>query len=254
MIVRVCRYEEIDSTNVQAARLAESGAPHGTLVRAEKQNAGKGRRGRTWQSPYGVNLYFSLLLRPAFTPEKAPMLTLLMAVAAVRAIEHACGWEAGIKWPNDIVAGRRKVCGILTEMKPREGAVDYVVIGTGINVNMVEFPAEIQESATSLLLEGQKEISIDGLLENILSNFEDLYQVFEHEKNLAFIQEEYNRHLAGIGEEVRVLDPQGEYTGVSHGITAMGELLVEQKNKSAETEMIKVYAGEVSIRGMDGYV
>ncbi len=254
MIVRVCRYEEINSTNVEAARLAESGAPHGTLVRTEKQTAGKGRRGREWQSPYGVNLYFSLMLRPAFAMEKAPMLTLVMAVAAVRAIEKVCDCGVKVKWPNDIVVRGRKVCGILTEMKPVAGVIDYVVIGTGINVNMVEFPAEIQESATSLLLECGEEISIDMLLEDILREFEDLYVLFENEDNLAFVQEEYNRHLAGMSEEVRVLDPKGEYIGVSHGITILGELLVEARKEAGQTEMIKVYAGEVSVRGMNGYV
>lgn len=257
MIAKLIELEEVDSTNSEAMRQAESGAPHGTVIRAERQNAGKGRRGRNWKSPGGVNLYFSLLLRPSFMPEHASMLTLLMALAVAGAIEDVHDNRnpgIRIKWPNDVVLNRKKVCGILTELKVKQkNVINYVVVGVGVNVNMDEIPAEIAGQATSLRCEFHHEISRDLLLKNILRHFEDLYLVFEKNHNLEFIRQEYNQYLAGMGEEVRVLDPQGEYAGISHGITAYGELLVQKSTDSKEAELIKVYAGEVSIRGSGGY-
>ncbi len=266
MIARLIELEDVDSTNNEAMRQAENGAPHGTVVRADSQKAGKGRRGRSWQSPGGVNLYFSLLLRPSFEPEHASMLTLLMAMAAVRAIVEDTGADGvGIKWPNDILLNRKKICGILTELKTCQGtvrepgvvnsqaAIDYVVIGVGINVNLTEIPEELAGHVTSLRCELHRELSRGQLLEHILQDFEAIYLVFEKSYNLEFIRQEYNQYLAGRGEEVRVLDPQGEYVGISHGITERGELLIQKPNDSPEADMVKVYAGEVSIRGKDGY-
>ncbi len=280
MIAKLIELDEVDSTNSEAMRQAESGAPHGTVVRAEQQHAGKGRRGRYWQSPGGMNLYFSLLLRPSFMPEHASMLTLLMALAVAGAIEDVRDDRnpgIRIKWPNDVVLNHKKVCGILTELKVRpsgagqqsdtcqqsdvgqlsavqpQNIINYVVVGVGVNVNMDEIPAELAGKATSLRCEFHREISRDWLLKAIIRHFSELYRVFEINHNLEFIRQEYNQYLAGLGEEVRVLDPQGEYTGISHGITAHGELLVQKSTDSQEAEMIKVYAGEVSVRGSGGY-
>lgn len=276
MIRKLIELEETDSTNDEAMRRAESGTPHGTVVKAERQNAGKGRRGRNWQSPGGVNLYFSLYLKPSFGPDRASMLSLLMAMAVAGAIEEVCGnhdvsqskeaarlpergdaarevLDIQIKWPNDVVVNRRKVCGILTELKV-QGNVSHVVIGVGVNVNMSEVPAEIAGHATSLLCEYHREISREVLLTHIMRHFKEMYRIFEKNTDLAFIRKEYNQYLAGMGEEVRVLDPQGEYTGISHGITADGNLLIQKISDNPEPEMIKVYAGEVSVRGIGGYV
>ncbi len=247
-------YEETGSTNADAKRLAEEGASHGSVVVADKQNAGRGRRGRIWQSPAGKDLYFSILLKPDFAPDKAAGLTLVMALAVARAVEEHCGIRAEIKWPNDVVVNGKKVCGILTEMNVETDYIQYVVIGVGINVNRTnrpeEIPAELQGVATSLLLEGGETVARAGLLQEVLRAFEHDYEKYVQCLNLELLLEEYNARLVNRGRQVRVLDPKGEWEGIARGINASGELLVER----ADGAVVKVYAGEVSVRGIYGYV
>ncbi len=143
--------EETGSTNIDAKRYAEEGEPHGTTVIAEKQNAGRGRRGKYWESPPGSAIYMTIMLKPDFAPDKASMLTLVMALSVAEAITEATGLQAGIKWPNDVVVNKKKVCGILTELNVETDYIRHVVIGVGINVNNgapEEFPEEIRETAT----------------------------------------------------------------------------------------------------------
>ena len=131
-----CIYlESVDSTNNYAKRIAEDGTPSGTLVVADEQTGGKGRRGRSWSTPKGSNIAMTLLLRPRFRPEHASRMTLLAAMAVTCGIRRVTGLEAGIKWPNDVVVNGHKVCGILTEMNTEVDYIKYVVIGIGINVN-----------------------------------------------------------------------------------------------------------------------
>ncbi len=252
------QYDTIDSTNAQAKREAAEGAAHGTLIMAEMQTAGKGRRGRIWESPAGANLYFSLLLRPEFSAEKASMLTLVMALAVANGIKKTiqgcidCTEHSSpqIKWPNDIVIHGKKVCGILTEMSVKHNRIDYVVIGVGINVNRQEFSTELAEKATSLEAECGESFLREEVLENILKLFERYYAVFEQQGNLAMLREEYEQMLVNRNREVCILDPKGEYRGIATGITETGELCVELPDGSTTN----VYAGEVSVRGVYGYV
>lgn len=247
---RIYYYEETGSTNIDAKRLGEEGGVHGTVVAADKQNAGRGRRGRSWQSPAGKDIYFTILLRPEFAPDKAAGLTLVMALSVAQAIEGVCGMEAGIKWPNDVVLNGKKICGILTEMNVETDYIQYVVIGVGINVNLDAMPEEIEQTATSILLESGKETARAELLQEVLKRFEENYETYERDLNLSNMLEEYNRHLVNRNKQVRVLDPKGEYDGMARGINARGELLVE----TADGKTVEVYAGEVSVRGMYGYV
>lgn len=256
---------QTDSTNEEAKRAGDKGAAHGTVFRADCQTAGKGRRGRSWSSEAQGNLYFTLLLRPELTPEKASMLTLVMAYAVAKAIRQQTGLATFIKWPNDIIVHEKKVCGILSEMKLKGNAVDYCVIGVGVNVGPREFAEELKDKATSLAAELEKPAE-DGsrgdraeagnaaepgqLLEQILYFFEKEYERFAKAQDLAPMQEQYNALLINLDKQVRVLDPQGEYEGIARGITRTGELLVETK----EGHCRKVYAGEVSVRGLYGYV
>ena len=136
-------YEETDSTNIRARKLAEEGAPDGTLVVTDFQNAGRGRRGRMWVSPSGTGIFMSLILRPDILPSSASMLTLVAALAVYDGIKETTGLETVIKWPNDIVAEGKKLCGILTEMSAELEGIHYVVTGIGINANMTEFPEEV---------------------------------------------------------------------------------------------------------------
>lgn len=247
---KIYYYEETGSTNTQIKRLAEEEAPHGTVVMADKQTAGKGRRGRGWESPGGKNIFFSILLRPAFAPEQASMLTLIMAMAVAEGVEHVCRVKAKIKWPNDIVVDGKKICGILTELTMETDYIQYVVIGTGVNVNQDDIPESIKDTATSLLLLSGKKTARAPLLSEILYIFEEKYERFCRTGNMEELLAEYNERLANIGREVKVLDPQGEYTGEALGINEKGELLV----RSADGQLHTVYAGEVSVRGLLGYV
>ncbi len=243
-------YEETGSTNIDAKRLGEEGADHGTVVVADKQNAGRGRRGRTWQSPAGKDIYFTILLRPRFLPDKAAGLTLVMALSVAQAVERICGLQAGIKWPNDVVMNGKKICGILTEMNVETDYIQHVVIGVGINVNLDEMPGEISRTATSILLESGKETARAELLQEVLARFEENYGIYERKLDLRDMLGEYNGHLVNMGKQVKVLDPKGEFEGIARGIDASGELLVETQ----DGKTVKVYAGEVSVRGMYGYV
>lgn len=243
-------YEETDSTNTRAKALAEEGAAHGTLVTADGQNAGKGRRGRVWESAPGGNIYMSLLLKPQIAPVQAPMLTLVMALSVAEALREETGLEIGIKWPNDLVLGGKKLCGILTEMSLEEDHISYVVSGVGINVNCDKFPGEIADKAASLRTESGKEWNRAGIIVRVMEKFEKNYEIFALDQTLAGLEERYNAFLLNKGKEVRVLDPKGEYTAFAFGINEKGELLVEREDGRCEA----VFSGEVSVRGIYSYV
>lgn len=248
-------FDATGSTNNDAKRLAEEGAPHGTIVVADIQNAGKGRRGRQWQTLSGTALSFTMLLRPEFAPDKASMITLVMALSVAEAVEKTADVAATIKWPNDIVVNKKKICGMLTEMTmtPEMDEIQYVVVGAGINVNNgspEEFQEEIRQTATSLKIETGRQINRAELLTEVLARFEENYAIFLETLDLSRLRAAYQKHLQGVGNEVRVLDPAGEYTGISQGINDRGELIVVKENG----ERVQVYAGEVSVRGLYGYV
>ncbi len=245
-------FDRTGSTNIDAKKFAAAGVSHGTLVVADNQENGRGRRGRSWQSPAGSNVYFTIVLRPVFEPDKASMLTLVMALSVTEAIENDCGIRAKIKWPNDIVINKKKICGILTEMEIslESNDIQFVVIGVGINTNQTEFPEEMKEMAGSLLSEGGKKISRAGIIAKVMECFEKNYEVFAEKKDLSPMMEAYNAALVNKDRQVRVLDPKGEYTGTAKGINEKGELLVQKKDGKIE----EVYAGEVSVRGLYSYV
>lgn len=243
-------HEELDSTNNRAKRLGEEGAPDGTLVTADYQTAGKGRRGRGWVSERGTGIWMSLLLRPDIPPSSASMLTLVAAMAVVRGIKESTGLDSSIKWPNDIVMNGKKICGILTEMSAELEHIHYVVIGIGINANIREFPEEIREKATSLYLESGETVVRSRVIAAVMKAMNRYYQVFVESGDLSGLLEEYEEHLVNRGREVLVLAPGGEYRGTSLGIDKTGELLVQLKDGTVN----HVVSGEVSVRGIYGYV
>lgn len=242
-------HAEVDSTNNLAKLEAEKGAPHGTVIVADTQTAGRGRRGRYWESPSEVSLYFTIVLRPSLEPGQASMLTLVMADAVGRAIERETGLRTGIKWPNDVVVNGKKVCGILTEMSAERDCIHYAVIGAGTNMKHQDFPPEIAEKATSLEEEGGSHLSRSSLLAAILEEFESDYDEFVKAGDLTPLLSSYESMLVNRDAQVCVLDPKGEFTGIARGITPQGELKVEK-----EGQTVLVYAGEVSVRGIYGYV
>ena len=242
--------EVVGSTNAEVRKLAEDGAKDGLLVVADSQTQGKGRRGRIWESPKGTNLYFSMLLKPEFEPDKASMITLVAAYSVAKVIRETTGLDAKIKWPNDIVVDKKKVCGILTEMSMERDYIHHVVVGIGINVNEEKFPEELEEMATSLKKEKGCLVSRANLLSAILLQFEEDYLKFLAMEDLGPFLDEYNKILVNKGALVKVLDPKGEFSGIAGGIGADGRLIVFKENGQIEA----VYAGEVSVRGMYGYV
>ena len=249
MNVNVVHYKEVDSTNAEARRLSVEGAESGLVVTAKKQTAGKGRRGRSWESPADENLYLSILLRPSLEPEKAPMLTLVMAYSVAKALQKE-DIQVLIKWPNDLVLSGQKVCGILTEMNLSGTQIEDVIVGVGLNVNTMNFPVELEDKATSLRKETLRELERGELLQLILKEFDKQYQRFLENQNLEFLQEDYNAMLINRGREVMVLEPGKEYLAKALGINKFGELLVQKEDGSTEA----VFAGEVSVRGIYGYV
>ena len=242
-------YDVTDSTNIRAKELAEEGHPGGTLVVADRQEAGRGRRGRSWDSPSGTGIFMTLLLKPEMNPNHASMLTLVAAMAVARAISKCAGTEALIKWPNDIVIGGKKICGILTEMSAQFDFINHIVIGIGINVHNEHFPEEIAETAGSILLQTGKRIRRAELIEQILEQFEHYYAIFMETEDLSGLVKEYNSILVNMNKSVRVLDPKEPFEGKAMGITKKGELIVD----TWESRKM-VSSGEVSVRGLYGYV
>ena len=245
----ICYFDVTDSTNTQAKSLGEGDAPNGTLVVAGKQESGRGRRGRSFESPAGTGIFMTLLLRPEIEPQNASMLTLVSALAVAKGIEHMVDLPVQIKWPNDIVINGKKVCGILTEMSAQMDYVNYIVIGIGINVSNEEFPEEIKDVATSIYLESGKHVNRAMLIEKIWEEFEDYYELYEKTQDLSSLVKEYDSYLVNRGQKVRVLDPKEPYEGKAMGITDRGELIVD----TWEARRL-VSAGEVSVRGVYGYV
>ena len=237
-----------DSTNLWIKRLAKEGASEGTLALAEFQSAGRGRLGRSWEVPEGTSVMMSILLRPKFEPQYAPMLTLVMGMAVAKAVKKF-GFDVSIKWPNDVVVSHKKICGILTEMGVRDGKIDYAVIGVGINVNIKEFPEEMADKATSLYLESGKEFDRSQIPGLVMEAFEKYYEKFAATCDLSGLKEEYESILANYNQSVRVLAKE-PYEGVARGITDGGELLVEKTDGT----IVAVSAGEVSVRGLYSYV
>lgn len=246
----VLYFDTIDSTNTKAQELAEKGYPSGTLVVADKQESGKGRRGRSWVSPSGTGIFMTLMIKPDINPNNASMLTLVAALAVAKAITSVTGEEALIKWPNDIVVNGKKVCGILTEMNAQFDYINHIVVGIGINVHNESFPEEISQMASSLMIEaGGKRFHRAQIIADTMSYFEQYYDTFLKTQDLSALVREYDELLVNRNKSVRVLDPKEPFDGKAMGITPKGELIVD----TWESRKL-VSSGEVSVRGIYGYV
>lgn len=246
----VLYFDTIDSTNNKAQELAEKGYPSGTLVVADKQESGKGRRGRSWVSPSGTGIFMTLMIKPDINPNNASMLTLVAALAVAKAITSVTGEEALIKWPNDIVVNSKKVCGILTEMNAQFDYINHIVVGIGINVHNESFPEEISQMASSLMIEaGGKRFHRAQIIAETMSYFEQYYDTFLKTQDLSALVREYDELLVNMNKAVRVLDPKEPFDGKAMGITPKGELIVD----TWESRKL-VSSGEVSVRGIYGYV
>lgn len=243
-------YDSIDSTNREAKRLWQNGLKEPALILAREQTAGKGRRGRTWHSPKDEGVFMSMLLIPDIEPNHASMLTLIAGLAVTQAIKSLTGIDSMIKWPNDLVMGNKKVCGILTEMSAEMDYVHHVVVGIGINVTHVDIDDSIVGIATSISANCGQVISRPALIGAVVEAFEGLYDQFVVEQHLGFMLEAYNNRCINVGRDLRVLSRSGEIEGKGIGITEDGTLQIRLKDGTITT----VNAGEVSVRGLYGYI
>ncbi len=200
---KILSFASLDSTSRYLWRQAESGAPEGTVVVAEQQLAGRGRRGRQWHSPAGLNLYFSLLLRPRIELDKVPQFALVSAAALWQTLNNECP-ELKIKWPNDLYCRGLKLAGILSEMKPGPDKAEFVIIGIGLNVNslMADFPLDLCSQVTSLRCEAHKIFDLQVLLERFLQEFKALLEVFYKEGLSGSIRELINRNFYLADKEI----------------------------------------------------
>ena len=235
-------FAEVSSTNDVAKRLADEGAAHGEMVVAEAQTAGRGRRGRVWASPAGRNIYLSLVLRPDLPPARAPELTLLASVAVCQAVRQA-GVLAGIKWPNDLLAGGRKLAGILTELAADPDRVQWVVLGIGVNVNVraEELPAELRPLATSLAMERSEPVPRALFVAAMLSSLEEWLDRHA-EEGFPPVREAWRAMSDTLGREVRVRSSDRDLEGVAQDVDGTGALLVR-----TEAGLERVLAGDVEL-------
>lgn len=242
---KIHHFMTIGSTNQEAKRLASEGSPEGTIVIAETQTSGRGRLSRLWFSPESGGIWFSLILRPECQPVEAAKFTFLGAVAVANAIRSISGLAVEIKWPNDIYYQGRKLAGILTELNAELDAINFMVVGIGINVNIDRnvFPVEIQEIATSLKGETGREVSRQSLLRNILLQFEEVYDRIAV-SGFGPIFTAWRRMNCTLGYEVDVSSSSQHFTGTAVDIDEEGALLIKKQDGTIE----RVVAGDVSIR------
>lgn len=236
-------YTEIDSTNTISYKLAEEGAADGTVVLADHQRAGKGRLGRSWESPAGVNLYCSVILRPAIVPMVAYQLTFLSAVAVARAVAGSTTLVPQIKWPNDILINGRKVAGLLNEMSAETEKVHFIVLGIGVNLNMGRelFPADLRHPATSLFLESGERVDRTAFTRELLAALDILYDDYLR-FGYAPIREEWLTRCHMLGRKVSVTMQDRVIIGEVTGIDENGALLVRMSSGREE----RILSGDVS--------
>jgi BirA family biotin operon repressor/biotin-[acetyl-CoA-carboxylase] ligase len=235
-------HDELGSTSDLAKELAEEGAAHGEVVVAETQTAGRGRRGRVWASPPRRNVYLSVVLRPELPPARAPELTLVASVAVCDALRQA-GVDAGIKWPNDLLASGRKIAGILTELAAEPDRVQWVVVGVGVNVNArrEDFPEALREEATSILLERGQPAPRALFAAACLTSLEEWIDRHE-EGGFGPIRDAWRERNVTLGREVVVRTDGREVAGVAEDLDEAGALLVRTR-----AGIERIVAGDVAL-------
>jgi len=242
-----CYEHTIDSTNLRLRCMAQTGAPHGSVCLCECQTAGRGRLGRSWHSPEGQGLWVSVLLRPSLAPEQAPFLTLCTAMAMQRAVNALMPVDCRIKWPNDLVLGKKKLCGVLLEVSADASGLHHVIIGTGLNVYSGAYPPELAHQATAMCEHGAPPARA-ALLARYLKELEMLVAELE-QRGFDALADEYTRASCTLGQRVRVSGGM-ELTGTAEAIDCDGALLVREDDGA----LTRVLAGDVSVRGVMGYV
>ena len=244
-------FDELDSTNIRIKSMARDGAPHGSVLIADRQTGGMGRMGRNFHSPGGVGIYMSILLRPQCSPVELMHLTCATAVAMCDAVETATGLRPGIKWTNDLVYKKRKLGGILTELglSPK-GMVDYAIIGIGINCcqDLPDFAPDIQGIAGSLSMVTGKEINRSKVAAAMMEALHTMSKTLLTGK--APMLEQYRSDCITVGQDISVVRGEEIRHGHAVDVDEEGALLVRFPDGHLEA----VNSGEVSVRGMYGYL
>lgn len=241
-------FYSVKSTNDIAAQMAAgaggaAGAAEGTVITAEKQTLGKGRLGRSWHSPEKVGAYISIILRPKISPDNAPGLSIMTALAAAETFEKNCPGKVKIKWPNDVSIGGRKVAGILTELYTKGSKIDYVIVGIGININQTakDFPLSVRKIATSLRQSSGKKINRAVLTAQFLKNFEKEYKSYQ-KNQLAGSLKRVRSYSSLLNKTLTLKSGADKITGRAVDIDKTGALIIETGGKK-----VTVSGGEVTV-------
>lgn len=245
-------YKSVGSTNDELRLRAKNGAPEGLVISADEQTKGKGRRGRAWASEYGTSVSTSLLIRPDLSARNTATITLVAALAVTRMAKKLSGQQAFIKWPNDVIICNKKVCGILCESEiTNPEKPDFVIVGIGINVHQTSFPKEIEDRAISLDMVklDSKTIHRDEVVKVLWNEFAELYDLFLQTGDMSLLKDEYEESFISMNKPVYIIEGDETKEAIARGIDADGSLLAET-DKGLE----KIETGEVSVRGIYGYV
>lgn len=242
-------YDQVDSTNILAKKMAAEGKPEGTFVIAEEQTKGKGRMGRDWSSPHGKGIWFSFVLRPQIPPVRASEITFVIAVGVMEGIRRYSGREVKIKWPNDILLDQKKLVGILTEISAEIERINYIVAGIGINANqdIEDFPEEIRSKATSLKLATAKEVNRNRLMALVIEELERIWILYQ-EEGFSAILRLWEVHNITLGKRVKAISFDKELVGLAEKIDQEGYLIIRDDLGQEH----RIVAGDVSLRKEDG--
>ena len=240
---RIEYYEELESTNTEALRLALENAPEGTVVIADAQSEGRGRLDRIWESPPSLNLYLSVVLRPDIPAAASSLIPLMVGVAVADVISKYGPGPVRLKWPNDVLIDGKKICGILTEMRTKADRVHFIIVGIGVNINMrkLDFPRGIRETATSLRILTECELDRIDVAIRLFESLERWYRIFLSGGEAA-IREKWLQYADIIGKRIEVVFKSETQRGTVAGLDEHGALLLE-----GETGVQQVLAGDVYI-------
>lgn len=245
----VYTYEQVDSTNTIAKKMASQGQEEGSFIIAEEQLKGKGRMGREWLSPQGKGIWISFILRPDILPMQASQITFVVVAGILQGIKKYTGAQVKIKWPNDLLLNRKKITGILTEISAEIERINYIIAGVGINVGQEpeDFPPEIRERASSLEAETGEEINHNKLVQTIISEMEKVYFLYK-EEGFEEILKIWRENNITLGRRVRAITMDGQIKGLAENIDQEGFLIIKEDSG----EVHKIMAGDVSLRNEDG--
>lgn len=243
------RYEEVESTNTEAKKWAKQDGKEGHIIVAETQTAGKGRRGRHWVSPKGVGIWMSMILKPNVDMTRIPQITLLAGYAMCEALRKVSGEPIQIKWPNDLVLGSKKICGVLCEASIQANQVQAVIVGIGVNVNTENFETALPY-ASSLKKETGRCYDREEIIATFCEYFEPLYEAYQAEGDLSSILSNYKRYCINFYNKTKIIDNNTTYEAEVIDLEADGALIVVDN----ENRKKRIIAGEVSVRGLYDYV